>query len=137
MKPPEHDDKVIALASKRAAETERDEPRPPVFADDALALRFAEQHSRELRYVALWSRWMLWDGVAWKSDDTRLAFSFAREVCRKAASECDKAKLAVQLASAKTRAAVIVLANDDRRLAATSEQWDFDLDLFNTRSSER
>jgi putative DNA primase/helicase len=121
---------VIKLDAKRDQDA-----RPPAFSDEALALRFAGLHTAELRYVAMWSRWMIWDGTKWKPDETRLAFSLARQICRKAASECalNKAKLAVQLASSKTRAAVLTLANDDRRLAATSDQWDFDLDLFNTK----
>jgi putative DNA primase/helicase len=125
------DAKIIALDARRGLE----ESRPPEFSDEALALRFAERHARELRYVALWSRWMIWDSSGWKSDDTRLAFSLAREVCREAASKCPpkNTKLAAQLASAKTRAAVITLANDDRRLAATSDQWDSDLDMLNTK----
>jgi putative DNA primase/helicase len=111
------------------------EPRPPQFSDEALALRFADRHCDGLRYVALWSRWMVWGGTTWKADETRLAFNLARDICREAASECTKVKLAAQLASAKTRAAVITLANDDRRLAVTSDQWDSDPDLLNTREA--
>jgi putative DNA primase/helicase len=126
----ELDAKVIALDGRRAQE----EPRPPAFSDEALALRFADLHADDLRYVAAWNRWLSWDGGGWKPDETRLAFSLARQVCRKAASECDpKKKLAAQLASAKTRAAVITLANDDRRLAVTADHWDRDLDLLNTK----
>jgi hypothetical protein len=29
----------------------------PAFSDEALALRFAERHAGELRYVAAWGRW--------------------------------------------------------------------------------
>jgi putative DNA primase/helicase len=100
--------------------------------EDALALAFAERHAHELRYIAPWSRWMLWDGTGWRADETRLTFSLARKICREAADECDNGKLAAQLASAKTRAAVITLANDDRRIAATADQWDCDPDLFNS-----
>jgi putative DNA primase/helicase len=112
------------------------EPRPPEFSDETLALRFAERHAGRLRYVAVWSRWMLWTGTQWKPDETRLAFNLAREICREAASQCGLKKLAPQLASAKTRAAVISLANDDRRLAAASDQWDADVDLLNTKEQE-
>ena len=120
-------------------DTEPETSRPPAFSDEALALRFAEQHAHLLRYIALWSRWMIWNGTAWKSDETRLAFSLARDICRQAASECapKKTKLAVQVASAKTRAATITLANDDRRLVASSDQWDRNLDLFNTNDADR
>src|SRR5262249_25699423 len=45
-------------------------------------------------------------------------------VCRKVALECDSAKAAAAVASAKTVAAVERLAKADRRLAATADQWD-------------
>jgi putative DNA primase/helicase len=126
----ELDAEVIALDNRRKVAA----LRPPHFSDEALALTFADRHAHELRYVALWSRWLIWDGFTWKADETRLAFSKAREICRQAASECPpkKTKLAAALASAKTRAAVVSLASDDRRLAATAEQWDFDPDSLNT-----
>ncbi|MBA3516865.1 MAG: hypothetical protein H0T75_04310 [Rhizobiales bacterium] len=68
----------------------------------------------------------------WQSDDTLAAFDFARRVCREAAAECTKAKVASVLASAKTVAAIERLAKADRRLAATVDQWDADPWLLNT-----
>ena len=54
------------------------------------------------------------------------------QVCRVAAAECNKEKIATVLASAKTVAAVERLARSDRRLAATAEQWDSNPWLLNT-----
>ena len=62
----ELDAKVIDLDTKR----ELDEPRPPAFSDEALALRFAEFHANDLRYVAAWGRWIIWDGISWQIDNT-------------------------------------------------------------------
>ena len=56
----------------------------------------------------------------------------ARRICREAASECNKDRVAATLASAKTVAAVERLAKADRRLAATADQWDADPWLLNT-----
>jgi putative DNA primase/helicase len=106
--------------------------RPPAFTDEALALRFAERHEADLRYVAAWGRWLHCDGQRWRFDDTLLAFDLARKVCREAAAECNKDKIASILASAKTVAAVERLAKADRRLAATIDQWDADLWVLNT-----
>jgi putative DNA primase/helicase len=106
--------------------------RPPAFSDEALALRFADQHADMLRYVAAWGRWLSWAGAHWQFDDTLLAFDRARQVCRAAAAECNKPKVAAVLASAKTVAAVERLAKADRRLAATVGQWDADPWLLNT-----
>jgi len=108
------------------------EARPPAFSDEALALRFADEQSESLRYVAAWSKWYVWDGKQWRADDTRRAFDFARRECRKAARECNKDSAAKALASAKTVAAVERLATADQRLAATIDQWDADPWLLNT-----
>jgi putative DNA primase/helicase len=106
--------------------------RPPAFSDEALALRFAERHRNDLRYVAAWSRWLSWDGARWIFDDTLCAFDRARRICREAAAECNTSRAASAIASAKTVAAVERLAKADRRHAATSDQWDADVWLLNT-----
>src|SRR5712671_3545283 len=98
-----------------------DEQRPPAFTDEALALRFAEIHAGNLRYVAAWRRWLSFDGACWRFDDTLLAFDRARKICREASAECSnimkgkKANTASTLASAKTVVAVERLAKADRR----------------------
>src|ERR1700722_4216188 len=46
---------------------------PPEFSDEALALRFAVQHTSDMRYVAAWGRWSVWDGMRWRYDDTLVA----------------------------------------------------------------
>jgi putative DNA primase/helicase len=56
----------------------------------------------------------------------------ARRVCREAAAECNKPKVAVAIASGKTVSAIERLARADRRLAATIDQWDADPWLLNT-----
>lgn len=100
--------------------------RPPAFTDESLALRFAEMHAHDLRYVAAWGKWVTWAGTHWRFDDTLFAFDQVRVICREAAVECNKGKLSSALASAKTVAAVERLAKSDRRLAATVDQWDAD-----------
>src|ERR1700716_2060515 len=104
----------------------------PAFSDEALALRFADRHANDLRYVAAWGRWLRYDGSRWAFEDTLAAFDFARKICREAAAECNKPKAAAVVASAKTVAAVERLAKADRRLAATIRQWDADPWLLNT-----
>ncbi|WP_256366345.1 phage/plasmid primase, P4 family [Methylosinus sp. Ce-a6] len=108
------------------------DPRPPAFSDEALALRFAELHAGDLRYVAAWGKWLSWTGTHWQFDETLHAFDLARAVCREAAAECNKSKIANVIASAKTVAAIERLAKADRRLAATIDQWDADPWLLNT-----
>jgi putative DNA primase/helicase len=107
-------------------------PRPPEFSDDALANKFAEQHVRELKYVAAWGWWMQWAGHKWATDDVLNVFDRARQVCRAEAARANKPKLRAMLASAKTVAAVERLARSDPRLAARVQDWDSDDWLLNT-----
>jgi putative DNA primase/helicase len=111
---------------------EQSPSRPPAFSDEALALRFAERHANDLRYVAAWDKWLSWTETHWRFDDTLHAFDLARHICREAAASCNKAKIATTLASAKTVASVRSLARADRRIAATVGQWDCDPWLLNT-----
>ena len=50
--------------------------QPPVFSDEALALRFAERHASDLRFVAAWNKWLSWDGRRWRFDVTLRAYRF-------------------------------------------------------------
>jgi putative DNA primase/helicase len=124
---------VMAEAAAKASNAQRDRPLPP-FSDEALALRFAERHLGDLRFVAAWNKWLIWDGARWRMDDTILAFDCSRAICREAAAECNKPRLAATIASAKTVAAVERLARADRRISATVDQWDADPWALNTPS---
>jgi putative DNA primase/helicase len=104
----------------------------PPFSEEMLALRFATRHENELRYVAAWHKWLQWNGKIWCQDETREVFSLARVLCRETAIQANRG--ANTIASAKTRAAVVALAGEDRRLAADVAQWDADLWLLNTPS---
>src|SRR5262245_13671408 len=109
-----------------------DEPRPPAFSHEALALRFADLHVYNLRYVAAWGKWLIWDGRRWRFDTMLHAFDRARFICREASRQANDPRVGMAVASAKTVTAVDRLAKADRRLAATSDQWDRDPWLLNT-----
>jgi putative DNA primase/helicase len=106
----------------------------PAAAEDSIALLFAERYAHELRHVAAWGWWLSYDSSRWVRDETLHAFDLARAICREIAADCEKAANAV--ASAKTVAAVERLAKADRRLAATTSQWDADGWAFNTGDDE-
>jgi putative DNA primase/helicase len=108
------------------------EARPPEFSEEQLALEFATLHADDLRYVAAWGQWFEWDGTRWKRDITLRIWDLARAVCRAASAKCNNPSWAKTIASARTVAAVERLARADRRLAATTEQWDSDPWLLNT-----
>jgi putative DNA primase/helicase len=104
----------------------------PEFSDDALALEFTARHAHELRYVAKWGTWMLWDGMRWKAEDTLKAFDLARAVARAYANSYPDQDDAPKIASARTVAAIEKLARADRQHAATVDIWDADPWLLNT-----
>jgi putative DNA primase/helicase len=106
----------------------------PEFSDEALALEFADRHAARLQWVQATGKWMFYNGRYWQPDETLLAFSYARQICREAADRCNKDHLKKALAAAKTVAAVERLARADRRLAATVDQWDADPFALNTES---
>jgi len=114
------DDNIIRLAELQ------DSGELPPAAEESLALAYAERHAHGSRYVAAFGRWMHYDGTRWDFDNTLRAFDRARAICREVAADCNKAKVATAIASAKTVAAVERLAKADRRLAATTDQWDVD-----------
>jgi putative DNA primase/helicase len=128
-------DDIAADPQAREDPASDDDARPPEFSDDALALRFAEAHGDDARYVALWGKWLLWRTATWKVDDTLRAFDMSRAICRVASVEIDdpkRVRLAASITSAKTVAAVVNLARVDRQHAATVEQWDADPWSFNS-----
>ena len=130
-------ERAAKLAEKKlSTPIELADASPPPFSDDALALKFAERHGNDLRYIAAWSHWYAWAGARWELESTLAAFDRARAVCRVAASEAEKPGIKIRLTSSKTVAAVERLAKADRRIAATVEQWETDPDVFNSEEPE-
>ncbi|MEB2353244.1 MAG: phage/plasmid primase, P4 family [Burkholderiaceae bacterium] len=102
----------------------------PEFSDNHLALEFVAQYGAGLR----WSPgldWMRDAGTHWTRDDHLIRFNAARLTCRSAANAAD-AKVQARLASAKTVAAVLSLAQSDPRIVVPSEEWDRDPFMLNT-----
>ena len=139
--PPLPESKVRAIARdipKRYPNAPKDAPgqpednRPAEYADDALTLKFTERHGDDLRFTAAWGRWSVWDGCAWRQDETLRVFDLARKVCREESAGCEDKRLAARIASAVTVAAVERLARADRRHAAINDQWDADPWMLNT-----
>jgi len=128
---PSHLTEAAVEVRKRRAPSppiSREEVKP--HTDEALALAFAERHAGHLRYVAVWNRWLIYDAVVWRHDDTLQVFTLARELCRDdsaAAPARDKARIL----SAKTFAAVVSTARSDLAIAATVAQWDADPVVLN------
>ena len=101
------------------------------FSEEDLALQFAERHAGRLRYVAAWNQWLEFDGKCWNEDKTRATFSKARVLDPR---HCPKSTSPARQSNrfGRTRAAIVSLAGEDRRLAATVDQWDAEPWLLNT-----
>jgi putative DNA primase/helicase len=104
----------------------------PVFTEVDIADDFVKQHAHELRYVAQWGQWMKYDGQCWREEKTLLVFDLIRNLCKELARESNNKSDIKTIKSAKTIAAVERIAKADRRIAATTEQWDADPWLLNT-----
>jgi putative DNA primase/helicase len=104
----------------------------PSFSEESIALRFADERAADSRYVAAWSKWLRYDSKCWHTDETMATFDAVRAICRAEALQANKASTRRSIASAKVVAAVERLARADRRLAASTEQWDADIWTLNT-----
>ena len=83
------------------------------------ALAFAETHKDDLRFCHHAGKWYVWTGTRWQKDETKLAFNWARKICRDLNTTSDP-----KLAKASTAAAVERFAQADRAFAVTSAIWD-------------
>jgi phage/plasmid-associated DNA primase len=102
---------------------ERRKKQHALPSEDALALAFASSHGDELRYVSFWGKWLKWTAERWQVEKTLAAFDLARKICH---------GHSLGGLRARTVAAIELMARSDRRLAATTDQWDSDPWLFNT-----
>jgi putative DNA primase/helicase len=108
---------------KRRVAARKARAAPIAPSEDALALDFAGRHCDELRFVSFWGKWLKWTAERWQVEKTLAAFDLARKICH---------GHSLGGLRAKTVAAIEQLARSDRRLAATTDQWDADPWLFNT-----
>ena len=101
--------------------------------EDGLALAFTAAHRDELRFDHTRDRWFRWSGSAWRQDETKLAFSWCRSICRKLADEgCATGGEARTLGKAGTARGVETFAQCDQETAVISEIWDRDPWLLGT-----
>lgn len=122
---------------------QNDEAMPARYSEDSIALAFSGDYAEDYRYVAIWGRWMHYDGVRWAHDSTLKVYDLARKVCRSAAAaasndptltDAQREKIPSVFGRSSTVAAIEKLAKADRRHAATVAQWDADHWLLNTNS---
>jgi putative DNA primase/helicase len=143
---------ALAAGAREAAETPEAEPvtRDAVAEDvdeqgnvvglggyalteDGIALAFTAAHEDLLRYDHTRGKWYHWTGKSWRLDETKLAFSWCRRICRQLAKRPGlSGKTFATLSKAATAAAVERFAMSDPALAVTSSIWDSDPFLLGT-----
>ena len=101
--------------------------------EDGIALAFTAEHQDLLRFDHTRGAWFQWTGKAWRQDETKLAFSWSRRICRRLAKQADaEGKVLAIMAKAATAASVERFAQSDPALAVTSAIWDRDPFLLGT-----
>jgi P4 family phage/plasmid primase-like protien len=95
--------------------------------EDGIALAFADKFKDQLRFCHSTGAWYVWTGSRWRKEETKLAFCWARDLCRELNSDSED-----KLAKAATAGAVERFAQSDRAFAVTSEIWDRDSFLLST-----
>ena len=108
------------------------EEAPPDLTEDQVALAFAERHAGKLLFCHTAGAWYSWTGAVWVKEETRLAYSWARDLCREFASGDGSLKARATLGRANTSSGVERFAQADRAFAVTSPVWDKDHWLLGT-----
>ncbi len=99
--------------------------------EDGAAVAFTERHKDQLRYCHHAQHWFVWTGSYWRREESRLAFSWARQVAREIGQQADD-KDRVKVSKAAFAAAVERFAQSDRAFAVTADTWDTDPWLLGT-----
>jgi putative DNA primase/helicase len=110
----------------------RADPRTPInpetpLNEDGIALAFTERYRDWLRFCHTTKNWYEWSGVAWRKDEVKKAFSWARKTCRQIARDAgaggdDLSKIA----KAAFAGAVERYAQSDEAFGVTAANWDSD-----------
>lgn len=100
--------------------------------EDGVALAFAAHNADRLRFYHSSGRWYVWSGSHWQKEESKLAFDWARQMCRTRAAAEPRSAAAKALAKAATASAVERFAQAVRAFAVTADLWDRDHWLLGT-----
>lgn len=96
--------------------------------EDDIALLFTVANTDKLRYDHTLGKWLVWDGVRWKLEETKLVVDLIREFCRFIGMKNNNQRLA----SLRMCRAAEQFCQADRRFAVTHKIWNTDLWLLCT-----
>lgn len=105
------------------------------------ARRFVERHGQNVRHVAAWGSWLIWDGQRWRKDVDGEAIRKAKETARAMWKECadieddkDRQEMARHCARSEGESrlkAMLSLAESEPEVAITPERLDANPWLLN------
>jgi putative DNA primase/helicase len=112
--------------------------------DTTNAHRLLVEHGKDIRYNALWKKWVVWNGTHWEIDDGYLihdkGLKIIRQIYRDLLKTADHReridieKHAIQSESARRRKALVEVASWIPDLNVKADQLDKDPWLFNVRN---
>lgn len=100
--------------------------------EDGVALLFEAQHGGRLLFDHDIGAWFVWTGKRWRKETTQLAFEWARQVAREAATLSDKDGKRTTAAKSGFVGGVERFCRSTRAFATTSAAWDVDPFLIGT-----
>jgi putative DNA primase/helicase len=116
-------------------------PRRFALTEYGNAERFVARHGADVRFVHDWNRWLVWDGIRWKPDDTASVMRLAKETVRAIYAEAsrvsddalrkDTASWARRSETATGLTAMLRLAQSEPGVPVVPDQLDSDRWLLN------
>jgi putative DNA primase/helicase len=97
---------------------------PPEASEDAIALTVVDRHHHELRYVAEFGRWFMWDGCHWAEDQTKAILALIRHYVRGAALTLPTKAQQRSVARHAVISGVERYVRADQRVAAEAKDFD-------------
>jgi putative DNA primase/helicase len=115
------------------------------FTDATNAERFKREHGKEIRYMAAWKKWLVWNGTYWQTDESgALVHEKGLETVRNIYSELSKTndyrerieieKYAMMSESVRRRKAFVEAASWIKELNTTSDLLDANPWLLNVKN---
>jgi len=114
------------------------------FTDTTNAYRLLTEYGKDIRYNALWKKWIVWNGIHWEMDDGYLIHDKGLQMIRGIYAELLKTsdfrdrleieKHGMQSESARRRKAVIEVASWIPELNIKTDNLDTDPWLFNVKN---
>lgn len=100
--------------------------------ENGVAQAFTHHFEQDVRYCAVWGKWLIWNGKRWEIDVMMKVKHLARLVCCSAAKFTNKPQVKARMSTAAAIAAIERIFKTDPCHAVPVEHWDANAWLLNT-----